>query len=190
MPALLGPRIILSFFGQRGAPTAGRLVPGFASSREDRRSARILRQIGAAPSPTPADQGSGMEAPRTEPAIPAAPRLRLLENKEAAPEASFASLRAWVVLFGALSFAGGHGVFLVTALTRLEKLPGQAELGTGLELAVIAWFFAAAPLAIVSAALRRRFLALSSAAGWSLASSALAATLFAFAYYLHAVALA
>jgi hypothetical protein len=55
---------------------------------------------------------------------------------------------------------------------------------------VLAWFVAAAPLAFASAALRRRFLGLSAAAGWSLASSALAVTLFAFAYYLHAVALA
>lgn len=131
-----------------------------------------------------------MKAPSLEPESPGVPRLRLLESKEAAPGASFASLRAWVVLFGALSFSGGHGVFLFTALTRLEKLPSRAELGQGLELAVLAWFVAAAPLALASAALRRRFLSLSPAAGWSLASSALAATLFAFAFYCHAVALA
>jgi len=131
-----------------------------------------------------------MESPSQEPESPGNPRLRLLENKEAAPEASFASLRAWVVLFGSLSFSGGHGVFLFTALTRLGKLPSRAELGHGLELAVLAWFVAAAPLAFASAALRRRFLDLSPAAGWSLASSALAATLLAFAFYLHAVALA
>jgi hypothetical protein len=50
-----------------------------------------------------------MEVPKMEPAAPAAPaapRLRLLEGRDAAPEASFASLRAWVVLFGALSFSG------------------------------------------------------------------------------------
>jgi len=131
-----------------------------------------------------------MEAPRIEPASPAAPRLRLLERKEPAPEASFTSLRAWVVLFGALSFSGGHGVFLFTALTRLEKLPSRAELGEGMELAVLAWFVAAVPLAFVVAGLRRRFLGLSPAAGWSVASSALAATLLAFGFYLHAVALA
>jgi hypothetical protein len=131
-----------------------------------------------------------MEEPLKEPGISAVPRLRLLENKEAAPETTFASLRAWVVLFGALSFSGGHGVFLLAALTRFEKLPSRAELGAGLELAVLAWFVAAAPLAFASASLRQRFLRLSSAAGWSLASGALAATLFAFAFYLHAVALA
>ena len=130
-----------------------------------------------------------MEAPRIELERPAAPRPHLLENEEAAPEASRAS-RAWIVLFGALCFSGGHGVFLFTALTRLEKLPGRAELGQGLELAVLAWFIAAAPLAIVVAMLRGRFLRLSPAAGWSLASTTLAATLAAFASYLHAVALA
>jgi hypothetical protein len=131
-----------------------------------------------------------MEAPRMESPSPGVPRLRLLEHKDSVPEASFASLRAWVVLFGSLSFSGGHGVFLFTALTRLEKLPSKAELGQGLELVVLAWFLAAAPLAFASAALRRRFLCLSPTAGWSLASSALVATLFSFAFYLHAVALA
>lgn len=131
-----------------------------------------------------------MEAPRIDPQAPAAPRLRLLEGRDAAAEASFASLRAWVVLFGSLCFAGGHGVFLFTALTRLTKVPSQEELGVGLELAVLCWFVAAAPLAFLAALLRRRFLGLSSATGWSLASGALAATLFAFVYYLYAVALA
>ncbi len=131
-----------------------------------------------------------MEVPRRESQSCAIPHLRLLEGKEAAHGTASASLRAWVVLFGALSFSGGHGVFLFTALTRLEKLPGQSELGAGLELAVLAWFVAAAPLAFASAALRRRFLGLSAAVGWSLASGALAATLGSFAFYLHAVALA
>ena len=131
-----------------------------------------------------------MEAPRIELERPAAPRPHLLENEGAAPEASRALQRAWIVLFGALCFSGGHGVFLFTALTRLEKLPGRGELGQGLELAVLAWFMAAAPLAVVVAALRARFLRLSPAVGWSLASTTLAATCLAFASYLHAVALA
>lgn len=131
-----------------------------------------------------------MEAPRAQSQTCAIPHLRLLEAKEAAPGAAGASLRAWVVLFGALSFSGGHGVFLFTALTRLQKLPGQAELGTGFQLAVLAWFIAAIPLALASAALRRRFLGLSAALGWSLASGVLAATLGSFGLYLHAVALA
>ena len=131
-----------------------------------------------------------MEVPRIEPQPSAAPRLRLLERKDAVPEPSFASLRAWVVLFGSLSFSGGHGVFLFTALTRLSKIPAREELGNGLELAVLAWFVAAVPFAFASAALRRRFLGLSSAMGWSIASGALVSTLGAFAYYLNAVALA
>lgn len=116
--------------------------------------------------------------------------LRLLEGKRAAAHASLASLGAWVVLFGSLSFSGGHGLFLFTALTRLRALPSQAELGGGLETAAIAWFVAAVPLAFASAALRRRFLRLSSGAAWSLASAALALTLACFAFTLHAVALA
>jgi hypothetical protein len=131
-----------------------------------------------------------MEVPRRESQSCAIPHLRLLEGKEAAPGTASASLRAWVVLFGALSFSGGHGVFLFTALTRLEKLPGRSELGTGFELAVLAWFLAAVPLALASAALRQRFLRLSAALGWSLSSGALAATIGAFAFYLRAVALA
>ena len=130
-----------------------------------------------------------MEAPKIQPEPHEPPKLRLLERKEPVVEASFASLRAWVVLFGALSFSGGHGVFLFTALTRLRDLPSQAELGGTLETAVIGWFVAAAPLAFACAGLRRRFLLLSAGAAWSLASTALALTLAAFGYYLHAVAL-
>jgi hypothetical protein len=133
-----------------------------------------------------------MEAPqlRHDPeATPPPPRLRLLEGRDAAPDVRFASLRAWIVLFGSLSFAGGHGVFLFTALTRLQKIPARAELGSGFELVVLGWFLAAAPLAFVAAGLRRRFLALTALSAWSLASSALAATLVAFGVYLHAVAL-
>lgn len=130
-----------------------------------------------------------MEAPRLQPDPAAAPQFRLLEGKSAATEASLASLRAWVVLFGALSFSGGHGVFLFTALTRLEKVPSRAELGHGFELMVLGWFLVAVPLAFVCAALRRRFLGLSSAAAWSLASGTLLVSLVAFGYYLNAIAL-
>ncbi len=130
-----------------------------------------------------------MEAPRIQLEASEPPKLRLLEGKSAALSASVPSLRAWVVLFGSLSFSGGHGVFLFTALTRLKAIPSEAEVGSGLQLAVIAWFVAAGPLAFVSAALRRRFLQLPSGAAWSLASCALALTLGSFALYLHAVAL-
>jgi hypothetical protein len=119
-----------------------------------------------------------------------APKLRLLEGKSAAVEMSQRSLRAWVVLFGALSFSGGHGVFLFAALTRLSKIPARAELGQGLELYVLAWFVAAVPLALASAGLRARFQRLSTASAWSLASGVLAVTVGAFGYYLQAIALA
>lgn len=130
-----------------------------------------------------------MEAQKlhVEPLTP--PKLRLLEGKSAALDVSQRSLRAWVVLFGALSFSGGHGVFLFTAVTRLSKVPARAELGQGFELAVLAWFLAAVPLAFASAGLRSRFQRLSTATAWSLASGVLALTLGAFAYYLRAVAL-
>jgi hypothetical protein len=131
-----------------------------------------------------------MEAPKLPLEAHRPPVLRLLEGKRAAPELTFASLRAWVVLFGSLSFSGGHGVFLFTALTRLEKIPGETELGSGFELAVLGWFLAAVPLAFACAALRRPFLRLTSVAAWSVASGALGATLGAFGYYLYAVALA
>ena len=133
-----------------------------------------------------------MEAPRLRPEPAArseAPVLRLLEGKSAAPDARFASLRAWILLFGSLAFSGGHGVFLFTALTRLQKVPGRGELGQGFELFVVGWFLAAAPLAFLAVGLRRRFLALTGLTSWSIASGALAATLVAFGWYLRAVAL-
>lgn len=131
-----------------------------------------------------------MEAAKLRPEVHAHPELRLLEGRRAAPETTGPSLGAWIVLFGALCFSGGHGVFLLTALTHLRSLPSRAELGGGLETAVIAWFVVAAPLAFACAALRRRFLRMSSAAAWSLAAGTLTLTLAAFAIYLRAVALA
>jgi len=134
-----------------------------------------------------------MEAPQlhpSSPVVPAAPRLRLLEGRDAASERSQASLRAWILLFGSLSFAAGHGVFLFAALTRLEKLPGRSELGGPLESAVLLWFLAAVPLALACVPLRGRFLRLSGAFAWSVASSASLLTLIAFTLYLRAIALA
>jgi hypothetical protein len=131
-----------------------------------------------------------MEAQKRLQEVQPAPVLRLLEGKRAAPEWTFSSLRAWVVLFGSFAFSGGHGVFLFTALTRLEKIPSEVELGAGFELVVIGWFLAAGPLAFLSALLRRRFFSLGPAPAWSLASLVLACTLVAFGAYLRAIALA
>jgi len=132
-----------------------------------------------------------MEALQSSPPpVPAPPRLRLLEGRDAVAERSVASLRAWILLFGSLSFAGGHGVFLFTALTRLDKLPGRAELGGTLETAVLVWFLAAVPLALACVPLRGRFLRMSGALAWSTASSVSVLTLAAFVLYLRAIALA
>ena len=123
------------------------------------------------------------------PRSPALPNLRLVEP-ETVPERAPASLRAWITLFGALSFSAGHGLFLLTALTKLAKLPGARELGSPPEIAVLAWFVAAMPLALASVVLRTRFQRLSSLQGWSLAAGALGLTLVAFTFYLRAIALA
>jgi len=119
-----------------------------------------------------------------------APRLRLLEGRSPKLEPSSASLRAWVVLFGALSFCAGHGVFLFVALTRLAKIPSVAELGSRFQLLVLGWFLLAVPLAFLAAGLRRRFQALAPAVAWTWASGALLVSVTAFALYLRAVALA
>jgi len=129
-----------------------------------------------------------MEAPKLEPE--GAPRLRLVEGGARVAQDAPARLGAWTLLFGALAFSGGHGVFLFTALTRLAKIPGRTELGGPLELAVVGWFVAAVPLAIASGFLRGQLVRLSARAAWSLTSVVLALTLAAFVIYLRAVALA
>jgi len=129
-----------------------------------------------------------MSVPKTNPVQEIhAPAFRLLEGRGTASESSFASLRAWILLFGSFSFAGGHGVFLFAALTRLERLPAATELGGPLETAVQLWFMAGIPLAILAVPLRGRFLRLTGRAGWTLATAASTLTLAAFAIYLNAI---
>jgi hypothetical protein len=118
------------------------------------------------------------------------PALRLVDRERAAPAGRASSSGAWIALFGALAAAGGHGLFLVTALTRLAKLPGRAELGGALEIAVLAWFALAAPLALACVALRGVLLPLPARTAWSLALAVAGVTAAAFALYLRAVALA
>jgi hypothetical protein len=144
--------------------------------------------MAASERPLPSDQRVPVDLPATQPDA-AAPRLRLLENEGRVPR-STPALRAWILLFGVLSFSGGHGVFLFTALTRLAKVPGRSELGGPLELAVLGWFVAAAPLALLCVALRARFVRLGPGAAWSLAASAAVIAATAFVLYLRAVALA
>jgi hypothetical protein len=119
----------------------------------------------------------------------APPNLRLLEGRSAAPETSGGLLRAWILLFGSLSFSGGHGLFLFTALTRLHKVPSSAELGSRAQMAVLAWFVAAGPLALAAVPLRRRFQRLGPRLAWSFATLAFLLSLGAFTLYLRAVAL-
>ena len=127
---------------------------------------------------------------RNEPARSEAPHLRLLEGKNAAPELSYGGLGAWILLFGSLCASGGHGLFLLCALTRLTKIPSAAELGGPLETLVIAWFVLAAPLALAAAFLRAHFTRLAPRWAWSLATLAALCALTAFTIYLRAVALA
>ncbi len=123
-----------------------------------------------------------LESPRQSPG------LRLCEDGPR-PEASAPrALRAWILLFASLSTSGGHGVFLACALTRLEKLPALSELGGPLEIAVIGWFVACAPLAAVAVALRGWLCARARVLRGAAGASALA-TAAAFAVYLRAIAL-
>lgn len=128
-----------------------------------------------------------------EPHSPAegrAPDLHLVESTLPATLASSRTLGAWILLFGALSACGGHGIFLFSALTRLAKIPSRLEIGGPLAQAVIGWFVLSVPLALVAVLARRRFLRLGARSAWSLASVAALASAAAFALYLHAIALA
>lgn len=128
-------------------------------------------------------------APRLDDQRVEAPHLRLLERRAPAPELDPASLGAWILTFGTLCASGGHGLFLFCALTRLSKVPSLSELGGPLHAAVVAWFVAAIPLALVVLALRRPFLRLGARRAWSLASTSGALTMLAYIVYLRAIAL-
>jgi hypothetical protein len=127
----------------------------------------------------------GLDEQRVE-----APHLRLLEGRNAATELGPGSLGAWILTFGTLCASGGHGLFLFCAVTRLSKVPSLAELGGPLHAAVVAWFFAAIPLALLVLAMRRPFLRLGVRRAWSLGSTSGALTLLAYLVYLRAIALA
>lgn len=121
----------------------------------------------------------------TKPAAPTTvPHLRLVEGSTTQP-----ALGAWTLVVVALSASAGHGLFLVTALTRLRSLPSRAELGGAFELVVLAWFAASLPLLALALARRARFLALAPVRAAQLATLTSALTVLAFAAYLRAVAL-
>lgn len=122
----------------------------------------------------------------TKPAAPTtAPHLRLVEGSTPQP----APLGAWTLVVVALSASAGHGLFLVTALTRLRSLPSRAELGGAFELVVLAWFALSLPLLALALARRARFLALAPARAAQLAALTSVLTVLAFVAYLRAVAL-
>lgn len=122
----------------------------------------------------------------TQPDVAApAPHLRLVAGAAPAP----APLGAWTLLVVTLAASAGHGLFLVTALTRLRSLPSRAELGGALEMAVLAWFAASLPLLALALLGRARFLALAPARAARLATLTSVLTVLAFALYLRAVAL-
>jgi len=125
-------------------------------------------------------------AQRPTPSEPAPTHLRLVAREE---QPAAANLGSWTLLLATLSASAGHGVFLVTALTRLRSLPSRAELGGVLESAVLGWFAACVPLALAAAFARRRFLALEPGRARALAATATLLTTLAFAFYLRAVAL-
>jgi hypothetical protein len=93
------------------------------------------------------------------------------------------NLRAWILLFGAFAAGAGHGLFLYVRTARGGWLPDFAQLdqtaGT-LGTAVIAWFMASLPLAILVGLLRRPL----QRQGWllpvALAAAACAAGAFVF----------
>jgi hypothetical protein len=70
------------------------------------------------------------------------------------------NLRAWILLFGAFAAGAGHGLFLYLRTARPGWIPNLAplyrtdKLGT----AVVAWFIASLPLAILVGLLRRPLL--------------------------------
>ena len=125
-------------------------------------------------------------AQRPTPAEPASTHLRLVVSEE---QPAVANLGAWTLCFGTLAACAGHGLFLVTALTRLRSLPSRAELGGWLELAVLVWFAAALPLAFLAGLARSRFLALDPGRARALAAGVTLVSVLAFAFYLRAVAL-
>jgi hypothetical protein len=102
-------------------------------------------------------EASMQALPKIDPERVEAPQLRLLEGRHPALELGAGSLGAWILAFGTLSASGGHGLFLVVALTKLSKIPSLAEIGGPLHGAVVAWFVAAIPLALLALVLRRRF---------------------------------
>lgn len=56
-------------------------------------------------------------------------------------------LTYWGLAFGAFAATAGHGLFLLLALTRLERIPNTAELGGLPNALLVGWFVLSMPLA-------------------------------------------
>ena len=125
-------------------------------------------------------------APGTETRAP----LRVLERAgRAGTLAPNSALFAFVLLFGALTSAAGHGVFLVFALTRLERIPNVAELGGLPNALVVGWFVFSVPATLAVLALRERLLRWPASRLRTVALAALVLTVATFALYLRKMVL-
>jgi len=118
------------------------------------------------------------------------PRLRLLEGRDTVLELPRGALGAWILSFAALCASGGHGLFLLVALTRLTRVPSLDELGGPLPAAVVGWFVLSVVLAPAAVFVRGAFTRMAPLRAWTLASLTSAFALTAFALYLRAIALA
>lgn len=85
-------------------------------------------------------------------------KLHLVENGNAAAPLDSPQVANWVLLFGALSLAAGHGLFLTFALTQLQRIPSVAELGGVPNALVVGWFVLSIPASILSFLGRRRLM--------------------------------
>ena len=98
--------------------------------------------------------------------------------------------RAWLVAHSLLCVAGGHGLFLAVALTRLKGLPSLSDLGGPINAGLVAWLLACAPLAVLTGTLGSRYRSLPAGRAWTVTGVLGAVTLAAFALYLRKMVLA
>ena len=112
--------------------------------------------------------------------IASPPALHLLEGTSTAPASDSPEVTSWAVLFGSLACAGGHGLFLLFALTQLQRIPNVAELGGAPNALVVGWLVASFPLAMLSFFGRRRLMAMPAGRLRTIALSTLAVSLVVF----------
>jgi len=143
-------------------------------------------------------QPGTLARPMNEPAVPPSPTpVHRFDEFSArsgktlpGPRPSTASHGAWLVAHTLLALAGGHGLFLLVALTRLRSLPTVSEVGGPLNGALVLGLVACGPLTAVTALLRSRYEDLPARRAWTLTAVLSAAVLAAFALYLRKMVLA